>query len=117
MSKSPITVSEYIAAAPQWSRSTLRELRKVIKAAAPKAKESISYHMPYYSFNGRLAYFSAFKNHCSFFWISNGDKKTFKKELSSQTVVGNTLRILPGKKVPAAFIKKLIKMRVKGSKE
>lgn len=107
------TVADYIARAPKWAQGTLRELRRVIRKAAPDARESISYHMPYYSQNGRLAYFAAFKSHCSFFWISAQDKKEFAKELASQHVVGSTLRIPQGGKVPSALIQKIVKNRVK----
>src|SRR5690606_26073893 len=55
-----------IARAPKWAQPLLRELRRVIRKAAPEARESISYRMPYYSQNGRLAYFAAFTSHCSF---------------------------------------------------
>lgn len=107
------TVADYIARAPRWAQGTLRELRRVIRKAAPEARESISYHMPYYSQNGRLAYFAVFKSHCSFFWLSAQDKKTFAKELASQTVVGSTLRIPQGGTVPAALIQKIVKSRVR----
>ena len=108
-------VDDYIAAAPAWAQVTLKELRHAIKTAAPEAKESISYHMPYYSQNGRLAYFGCYTNHCSFHWISAEDKKTFAKELASQKVVGSTLQIPKGQKVPAAFIKKLVKTRARSN--
>lgn len=88
-------------------------MRKTIRAAAPKAQEKISYHMPYYGYHGRLAYFAAFREHCSFFWISAADKKKFKKELSGQHIVGSTLRILKGEKVPTSTIKKIVKVRAK----
>lgn len=111
--KKPTTVAEYINAAPAWAKSTLKELRRAIKAAAPKADESISYQMPYYSQNGRLAYFGVYKNHCSFHWISKEDKKIFKKELAKQKVVGSTLQIPRGEKVPLGLIKKIVKSRIK----
>lgn len=107
------TVADYIADAPAWARPVLRELRRVIRKAAPRASESISYHMPYYSQNGRLAYFAAFTNHCSFFWISAEDKKAYAKELASQKVVGSTLRIPKGGNVPSALIEKLVRGRVR----
>lgn len=108
-------VDRYIAAAPQWARATLKELRRAIQAAAPKAKESISYHMPYYSQNGRLAYFAAYTSHCSFHWISGADKKAFAKELKSANVAGSTLRIASGTKVPVGLIQKIVKARVKAN--
>jgi uncharacterized protein YdhG (YjbR/CyaY superfamily) len=115
MKKRAETVSEYIASAPKWAQSVLKELRKIIKTSAPKAKESISYHMPYYSQNGRLAYFAAYTNHCSFHWISAQDKKDFAKELANQKVVGSTLHIPKGEKVPSALIKKIIRTRIKNN--
>ena len=113
--KQSTTVAEYINAAPAWAKNTLKELRTAIKTAAPKAEESISYHMPYYSQNGRLAYFGAYKNHCSFHWISKEDKRTFTKELAKQTVVGSTLQIPKGEKVPVTLIKNIVKSRLKGN--
>lgn len=113
MEKKALTVADYIANAPKWAQGTLREIRRAIRKAAPKANESISYHMPYYSQNGRLAYFAAHARHCSFYWISAKDKKTFARELASQEVVGSTLRIPQGGKVPVALIQKLVRMRVK----
>src|SRR5690349_7891250 len=42
------SVQEYIANAPAKIRPKLREMRSLIKSAAPKADEKISYGMPYY---------------------------------------------------------------------
>lgn len=109
------SVSSYIVGAPKWAQPVLRELRRSIKAAAPKARESISYHIPYYSQNGRLAYFSVSSKHCSFHWISAEDKKTFSRELARQEVVGQTLHIPRGKKVPVTLIKKIVKSRLKSN--
>jgi len=106
-------VSAYIAAAPAWARPVLREIRKTIRAAAPQAHEKISYGMPYYSHFGRLAYFAAFKNHCSFFWIGAEDMKKFKKELAKQEFMGSTLRIPQGTKVPVGLITKIVRARMK----
>ena len=116
MKRNTQTVADYIAKAPKWARGTLRELRRAIRKAAPDARESISYRMPYYSQNGRLAYFAVFKSHSSFFWISAKDRKTFAKELASQEVVGNTLRIPKGGKVPVGLIQRIVRMRVKENK-
>src|ERR1041385_7497227 len=60
------SVSAYIAAAPPAVRARLKRLRQVIKRAAPKAAERISYGIPFYEYggagyNGRLFYFAALK--------------------------------------------------------
>lgn len=115
MNKEIKSVDEYIKKAPEWSKKTLREIRKIIKETAPKAEEKISYKMPYYSQKGKIAYFAVHKNHCSFYWISNDDKKTFKKELEKLKVVGNTLQIPKGTKVPITIIKKIVRIRIKNN--
>lgn len=110
-----VRVSDYIAKAPSWAKPVLREMRAAIKNAAPEATESISYHMPYYSQNGRLAYISYFKEHCSFFWIGRADKKLYAKQLAKLPVKGSTLRIPQGSKVPVALIKKIVRARAKSN--
>lgn len=70
----PKDVDAYIAQVPLRVRGTLSKLRGVIKKAAPKAIERISYGMPFYEYGGtgykgRLVYFAAFKNHISLFII------------------------------------------------
>ncbi len=68
MNKTPKDVDAYIAEVPEGVRGTLVKLRSVIKKAAPKAIERISYGMPFYEygssgFKGRLTYFGLSKNH------------------------------------------------------
>ncbi len=46
------TVDNYLAALPEEARATLEKLRKVVKAAAPKATEVISYQIPMYKHHG-----------------------------------------------------------------
>jgi len=56
-------VDEYIANAPEEVRGKLQGIRAVIKKAVPDAEERISYGMPYYGYQGRLAYFAYAKGH------------------------------------------------------
>ena len=60
-------VDEYLASVPEPARVTLGKLRRTIKAAAPEAKETISWRMPMYYDHGMLVGFAAFKDHLSFF--------------------------------------------------
>ena len=46
MKKQPATVDSYIAAAPEPARGIMKKMRQLIKAAAPKAFEGISYRLP-----------------------------------------------------------------------
>ncbi|MDP2335911.1 MAG: DUF1801 domain-containing protein [Bacteroidota bacterium] len=61
------TIDEYLALQTDQARITLESLRQAIRKAAPGAVEVISYQMPAFKFHGMLAYFAAFKNHCSLF--------------------------------------------------
>ena len=63
----PETVDQYIAAFPTDVKKRMQQLRKTIKAAAPKADEMISYQMPSYKYFGMLVYFAAYKNHIGFY--------------------------------------------------
>jgi uncharacterized protein YdhG (YjbR/CyaY superfamily) len=106
-------VSEYLAAFPPKQRAALRKLRSAIKAAAPKARESISYSMPYYSYLGRLVYFAGFKNHNSLFVLSFPLMKALGKELKPFHTSGVTVHFAPEKPLPVALVKKIIKARIK----
>jgi uncharacterized protein YdhG (YjbR/CyaY superfamily) len=107
----PKTVDDYLAALPEESRATLEKLRKTIKAAAPKATEVISYQIPMFKQHGMLVGFAAFKDHCSFF---PGAKPvtTYKDELKAYKTSKGTIRFPIGKPLPAALVKKLVKLRV-----
>ena len=63
MRKQTGTVDAYILAAPKEVQGKLREVRAAIKAVAPTAKESVSYRMPFYNYNGRLAWFGLHTTH------------------------------------------------------
>ena len=56
-------VDAYTEAAPEIMWAKLKELRKIINIAAPKAAERISYGMPFYDYKGRLIYFASARNY------------------------------------------------------
>jgi uncharacterized protein YdhG (YjbR/CyaY superfamily) len=60
------TVDEYIAAFPPPVQALLREVRRVVHAAAPDAEECLSYRIPAYKQAGVVVYFAAFKEHIGF---------------------------------------------------
>lgn len=105
------TVDDYLAALPEEARATLEKLRKVVKAAVPKATEVISYQIPMYKHHGMLVGFAAFKDHCSFFPGAN-PIATHKDELKAYETSKGTIRFPIGKPLPAALVKKLVKTRV-----
>jgi uncharacterized protein YdhG (YjbR/CyaY superfamily) len=105
-------VDAYLAALPQEVRVTLQKLRKTIKAAAPKAEETISYQMPCFKYFGPLVFFAAFKNHCSFFPGSKAILSTFKDELKSYRTSAGTIQFSVEKPLPTTLVRRIIKARL-----
>ncbi len=87
-------------------------LRKIIKAAAPKADEGISYKIPYYKYYGALVYFAAFKNHIGLF-VPPPIIEEHKLDLKGYETAKATVRFPIGKPLPGALIKKLVKAGIK----
>lgn len=105
------SVDEYMKMLPADVRTALEKLRAQIKAAAPKAKEGISYGMPAYKYKGALVYFAAFKNHCSFFPGSSSILAN-KEGLKDFRITKGTIQFTLEKPIPAALIKSIVKERV-----
>lgn len=106
------SVEAYLEAQSPEFREALEKLRAQIKAAAPKAEESISYGMPAYKYKGPLVYFGAFKKHCSFFPGSSTIIAN-QKELKGFTVAKGTIQFTPEKPLPATLVKRIVKERIK----
>ena len=107
-------VDEYIANSEPESRSTLKEIRKVIKSTIPKAEEGISWGVPFYKYHGLLAGFAVFKNHVSFglaFALQNDVRKMLEKK--GYKTGSKTVQIRFDQKVPATAIKQILKTKAK----
>jgi uncharacterized protein YdhG (YjbR/CyaY superfamily) len=112
----PRTVDEYIAAAPKEARKKLEAVREAIREAAPGAKESISYRIPYYSLNGRLAWFGLFRAHIGLF-IRPPVLEEHKDELKGYSMTKSSLHLPLDKRVPAALVKRLVRAGVRKNEE
>ena len=111
--KTVTTVEEYLSLFPKEQRDALEKLRQVIKAAAPKAEEVISYGMPGYKQNGMLVYFGGFKNHCSFFPASYTVIKQFAEQLKDYKTSKGTIQLPLDKAIPSTLVKKMVVARMK----
>jgi uncharacterized protein YdhG (YjbR/CyaY superfamily) len=117
MKKNNVTsVDDYIAEQPVEIWEKLNELRQVIKRAAPKADEAISYGMPAYKFHGVLVYFRAYQNHIGFYPTGSGIS-AFKKELSVYEGSKGTVRFPIDKPLPLTLIKKIVRFRLKENQQ
>ncbi|SRR6266404_5246725 len=108
--KKPKDVDEYIAGAPEEVRDKLVQIRQVVHQAAPDSLEKLSYGMPYYGLNGRLLYFSYFKDHVSLFAMPSAITK-FEKDLTGYKTSKGTIQFSLDKPLPLALIKKIIAFR------
>jgi uncharacterized protein YdhG (YjbR/CyaY superfamily) len=107
------TVAEYLAAQPDDVRRVLRRVRTVIRKALPKAEEVISYGMPAYRVNGKLAmFFAGWKSHYSIY--PAGSKAVlahFVDELARYKKSRGTIQLPLDEPVPVKLIERIAKFR------
>jgi uncharacterized protein YdhG (YjbR/CyaY superfamily) len=111
--KKPETIDDYLANVKPGHRKTLQKLRQTIQTAVPTAEECISYGIPAFRVNRRLlVFFGAWANHCALYPGSAATLKNFRNELRNFQTSKGTIRFSPDKSLPAALVKKLVKMRM-----
>lgn len=114
--KRPESVAEYISAAPKAAQKKLREIRAVLKKAAPGATEEIKWRVPVLSYNRILFAFAAFKDHINFM-PTPSVMRAFAKELAQYKTGKGTIQFPLDKPLPLALIRKIAALRVKELKE
>ncbi len=112
MKKTPKDVDAYIKAAPKEAQARLTQIRKIVRGAAPRAVERISYSMPYYHYHGRLLYFGVASHHIGFY-ILPPIVEEHRDELQGYETTKATIRFPLDEPLPAALIRKLVRARVK----
>ena len=106
------SIDEYIETFPEDIQTVLRQVRKTIKAAAPKADEKISYGIPTFTMNGKyLIYFAGWKSHISIYPIPVGDD-AFNQEVAPYVSGKGTLKFPLDKPIPLKLITKIVKLKV-----
>lgn len=109
------TVAEYIQSFPKDVQTRLRALRKLIRAVAPKAEESISYGIPAYKYDntlkGRVVYFAAFEKHIGLYPASAGSAEV-QKQLSKYRAGKGTFQFPHDSALPLPLIRKFVVSRV-----
>ncbi len=107
----PVNVDEYISGFPKDTQTTLEQIRRIIKKAAPGAEELISYGMPAFKLNGKLIYYAAYSNHIGFYPTPSGIK-AFKKKLSIYKGAKGSVQFPLDKPMPLGLITDIVKFRV-----
>jgi uncharacterized protein YdhG (YjbR/CyaY superfamily) len=104
-------IDDYIASFPKDLRIILEQMRTIIRKAAPKAEEVISYAMPAFKLNSVLVYFAGYKNHIGFYPMPAAII-AFKKELSIYKSSKGAVQFPLDKPLPSALITKMVKYRI-----
>src|SRR5213083_3381899 len=103
--RNPQTIDEYLAPLSEDKRAALARLRAIIRAAAPKAEECISYQLAAFRLNGKmLVAFGATANHCAFYPMSSSTVEAHKAELRGYDTSKGTIRFPADKPLPAALV-------------
>jgi uncharacterized protein YdhG (YjbR/CyaY superfamily) len=110
--KTPTTIDEYIAGFPPRVQTVLKKIRATVAAAAPGAREVISYRMPAFAQQGILLYFAGFKHHIGVYPPVAGDARLEKALLPYRGPKGN-LKFPLDRPVPYDLIKRIATLRVK----
>lgn len=109
----PTTFDECLAAFGPEQRAALEKMRRVVRAAAPGAVECVSYGLPAFKLDGRgLIALGGWKNHCALYPMSGQVLAELADELAKYEVEKGTIRFPPSKPLPAALVRKIIKVRM-----
>ena len=103
----------YLAALPAEARRSLQRLRRDVKAAAPGAEDCVSYGLPALRLDGRvLVCYKAARSHCSFHPMSTSVIRAHAADLKAYSTSPGTIRFAPGKALPVALVRKLVRTRI-----
>ena len=100
------TVDQYIAEQDEAVRPYLNELRRILRAALPEAKEKISWSMPTYWKGRNIIHFAASKKHLGLY--PGGEAtEVFADRLKDYDVSKGTIRIPYEQPLPEQLIRKI----------
>lgn len=106
------TVEEYLTLQPAKVRANLEQVRQIMKKAAPKAEEIISYKMPALKYYGMIAWYINRKDYCGIY-VRPRVLDKFKKELEPYRKTKSALYIPYDKPLPKKLITEIVKCAVK----
>jgi len=107
------TVDDYLAKAPEEKRAALAKLRQTIKAAAPKASESLSYGIVGYKLQRKpVVYFGYWKAHYAIYGLGGSVTDAYAADLKTYLQSKGTIQFPADKPLPYRLVTKMVKARV-----
>jgi uncharacterized protein YdhG (YjbR/CyaY superfamily) len=108
----PKNIDDYVDRFPKHVRQLLQKMRRTIQAAAPQAKETISYRMPAFTLDRILVYFAAHRSHIGFY-PGAGAIAAFRKQLSAYKGAKGSVQFPFAEPLPLTLVRRIVKFRVK----
>jgi uncharacterized protein YdhG (YjbR/CyaY superfamily) len=106
------TVDEYILRYDGEVQRRLKQMREIVREAAPLAVESMAYGMPAYKLNGKpLVYFAGFPKHIGFYATPNGHEQ-FKAEFAPYKQGKGSVQFPHNRPLPIDLVQRIVLYRV-----
>ena len=105
-------IDDYISRSPEAVRGALRQVRAVIRKAAPEATETIKYGVPTFVLRENLVHFAAFKSHIGFY-PTPSVISAFRDRLSPYKSAKGSVQFPLASPMPLKLIEQLVRFRVK----
>ena len=110
-------IDEYISGFPEEVQEKLQKVRAIIRKAAPRAEEAISYGIPAFNLDKKyLVYFAGHTKHIGIYPAPTSNKD-FKKDFEPYKTSKGTVQFPYDKPLPLRLITKIVKFRIKENKE
>ncbi len=103
-------IDEYIAGFAPHIQDKLAEMRRIIREAAPDAKEKLSYQIPTFDLFGNLVHFAGYERHIGFYPGSKGIE-VFRQELSNYKSARGSVQFPLDQPLPAKLIRSIVLFR------
>ncbi|HNE04326.1 MAG TPA: DUF1801 domain-containing protein [Anaerolineales bacterium] len=111
------SIDEYIAACPLDSQAYLQEIRKLVRALVPDAKEKISYQIAAFERNGRnIIHFAGWKKHVSLYPVPAGSE-AFERQIAKYVDGKGTLKFPLDEPLPIKLIERVVKLHLEANKK
>jgi uncharacterized protein YdhG (YjbR/CyaY superfamily) len=101
-------VSDYLRQAPEGYRPLLRRLRRLIRRAAPDARELMKYGHPHYDLAGSLFALAAQKHYVALYVAEPGVVAARAGDLDGLSVGKSCIRLKPAGEAPEAALARIL---------